>query len=175
MKKLNGWQRIFIVFAVIWIPIVFLTINKDMPVDPSLYVERVLAVERALEKKAQIESAVTKAQAAGDTNAVNVLLEAARKIESDPYASAFDASLGFLRGKKIDYIVSDGTKLVLDSTSNQKQAQAAYLKALPEIRSAKQKVIFDYWANVAMGYFLPLLVIYLFGWSIGWIRRGFKS
>jgi hypothetical protein len=175
MKKLNGWQRIFVVFAVIWIPIVFLTIHKDMPVDPSLHVERVLAVERALEKKSQIESAAIKAQAAGDTNAVNVLREAARKIEIDPYAAAFDTSLGFLLSKKIDFLVSDGSKIVLDSTYNQNQVQAAYSKALPEISSAKQKVIFDYWANVAMGYFLPLLAIYLFGWSIGWIRRGFKS
>jgi hypothetical protein len=175
MKKLNGWQRIFIVIAVIWIPIVFLTIHKDMPVDPSLYVERVLAVERALEKKSQIESAVTNAQSAGDTKAVNVLQEAARKIESDPYAASFDAALGFLRGKKIDFTLPDGSKIVLDSTYNQTQIQAAYSKVLPEIRSAQQKVIFDYWANVAMGYFLPLIVIYLFGWSIGWIRRGFKS
>jgi hypothetical protein len=174
MKKSNGWQRIFVVFAVIWIPIVFLTVHKDMPVDPSLYVERVLAIERALEKKLQIESAAVKAQAAGDTNAVNVLRDAARKIESDPYAAAFDASLGFLQSKKIDYLVSDGSKIVLDSSYSQLQVQAAYLKAVPEIRSAKQKATYDYWSSVAMAYFLPLLAIYLFGWSIGWIRRGFN-
>ncbi len=51
----------------------------------------------------------------------------------------------------------------------------AYQKALPDIRAAERKANYDYFINLAQLYFAPLLVLYLLGWSVGWIRRGFKS
>jgi hypothetical protein len=53
--------------------------------------------------------------------------------------------------------------------------EIAYQKALPYIRAAARKAIYDYLTDLAQAYFVPLLSLYLLGWSIGWTRRGLKS
>ncbi len=72
--------------------------------------------------------------------------------------------------------MTDGT--LLEDTGegySRKEYEAAYQQALPRINAAKRKVIQDYLIDTAKIYFLPLLALYLLGWSVGWIRRGFRK
>lgn len=50
-----------------------------------------------------------------------------------------------------------------------------YEKALSEINAAQIEINPTHWVRVAQMYFVPLIMLYLFGWSTGWIRRGFHN
>ena len=66
--------------------------------------------------------------------------------------------------------------VVLPNTGFSKEEyETAYRKSLPAINAAKRKVIQDYFIDTAKIYFLPLLALYLLGWSVSWIRKGFRK
>ena len=76
-------------------------------------------------------------------------------------------------GLPVPIIMFDG--VVLTNTGFSKEEyETAYRKSLPAINAAKRKVIQDYFIDTAKIYFMPLLALYLLGWSVGWIRRGFR-
>jgi hypothetical protein len=182
MKKLNGWQRIFVVIAVIWIPIVY-SVNNSTRVEPSLYVHRILAVEKALERKSKIEAAALKAHEAGNADDVKVLTDAAKKFDPDAFLrnesqnpkQNWQEDPLVMKGK-LWFEMPDGRLIEARSSENKKSDYVvAYQKALPDIRAAERKARIDYLVNGAQLYFAPLVVLYLLGWSVGWIRRGFKK
>ena len=151
MKKLNGWQRIFVVIAVIWMLVVYNSV--------------------AVVETKSASSSVTEFLPPPP----DMFDENGKKLdESDPF---FGKTLLYLRRlqHQRSYVMRDGEMLDLADGYTQEQVEAAYAKALPSIRSAERKAKYDYWTNFAQGYFLPLLSLYLLGWSIGWIRRGFKN
>jgi hypothetical protein len=150
MKKLSGWQRIFVVIAAIWMLVVYNSVS-------------------VVETKSVSSSVIEFLPPPPD-----VFDENGKKLDE---ANPFDSTLIFLtrlQGQR-SYRMFDGEALDLADGYTQEQVEAAYEKALPSIRSAERKAKYDYWTNFAQGYFVPLLSLYLLGWSIGWIRRGFKN
>ena len=179
----NGWQRIFIVIAVIWIPSVYLIAHKPTSVEPSPYVHRILALDKALERKSQIEAAALKAREAGNADDVKILTDAAKMFDPDAYLRVEPRKPWErwqddpIDGKgKLWHDMPDGTRIEALSSENKKSNyEVAYQKALPDIRAAERKASYDYLIDLAQAYFVPLLSLFLLGWSIGWIRRGFKN
>ena len=150
MKKLNGWQRIFIVISVIWMLVVYNSVAVVETKSASLSVTEFLPPPP------------------------DMFDENGKKLdEADPFGKTLLYFQRLLHQRS--YRMFDGETLDLAEGYTQEQVEAAYAKALPSIRSAERKAKYDYWTNFAQGYFVPLLSLYLLGWSIGWIRRGFKK
>ena len=150
MKKLNGWQRIFVAIAVIWMLVVYNSVT-------------------VIETKSASSSVTEFLPPPPD-----IFDENGKKLDA---ANPFDSVLIYLKrlqGQR-SYRMFDGETLDLADGYTQEQVETAYAKALPSIRSAERKAKYDYWTNFAKGYFVPLSSLYLLGWSIGWIRRGFKN
>jgi hypothetical protein len=146
MNRINGWQRIFAVIAVIWMLCVYPYKNSDrLNIDASQYV-----LEAMLQGRRDIS---------GDSN--NSLLEG---ITLDDILQSQD---------RFFYTTTDGLFLTFRGVAIPPETlEIAYQKAKPAIASARLKLLPEYFYEV---YFLPLLLLYLLGWSVDWIRRGFKK
>ncbi len=179
MKNLNGWHRIFVVIAAIWMPLVYSVVKSPIAIEPSPYVYRILALER----KSQIEAAALKAREAGNADDVKTLTDAAKKLDPDAYLQGEPRKPWErwqddpIAGKgKLWHVMPDGARIeALSLESKKSDYEIAYQKALWDIRAAEHKAIYDYLTDLAQAYFVPLLCLYLLGWSIGWIRKGFKN
>ncbi len=150
LQKLNGWQRLFVFFAILWTIGFIADYRLDLPKyvdvnnkeDYRNYVS--VQLEKYLPKKFQ-----------------------SPKFDPDLYLNPPEA------------VMSDGVTLsIYDFTKE--EVEEAYKKfKLDPANLNPNKGYF-----VALGkelvllllkYALPLVSIYLFGWMIGWVVRGFKK
>ena len=149
-QKLNGWQRLFVFFAILW-TIGFIA---DYRLDLPKYVN--------VNNKEDYASYVS------------VQLD---KYLPDKFQSPkFDPDL-FLNPPKA--VMSDGVTLSIYTHTKEEVEEAYKQFKLDPANSNPNKGYF-----IAVGkelvllllkYGLPLVSIYLFGWMIGWVIRGFKK
>lgn len=136
MNRLNGWQRIFAIIALIWMLPVYLFGSEVHEVNPFNYVGSILLENSKTDVQGRVPSWARE------------------------------------RGETIKMF--DG--VVLPNTGFSKEEyDTAYRKSLPAIDAAKRKALQDYLIDTAKSYFLPLMALYFLGWSVGWIRRGFRQ
>ena len=72
-------------------------------------------------------------------------------------------------------VMPDGVSVTAHTAYTNEEVAKAYKQAQPIIEPAKRVALADYLIGTAKIYFLPLLALYLFGWSVAWIRRGFEE
>ena len=141
MNRLNGWQRIFLVTALLYIPITYNSVSIIEPEEIGLIIKKQLP---------------------------------------DPpnrYGDDTKAGLGALISgvDNKEYRLSDGATITLDKSYTQEEVESAYKKAMATKTLLKHEAFQVYLIRLAKSYFLPLIGLYLLGWSVGWIRRGFKK
>lgn len=76
---------------------------------------------------------------------------------------------------KITVTMPNGYKMSFPHNIS-KERKANILKEYDEI--IKEQVNKRRWENISIAsfvWFIPCLVLYMLGWSIGWVRRGFKQ
>ena len=74
------------------------------------------------------------------------------------------------------YTMNDGVQINTNGyVYTRSEYLEAYQKALPEIKAAQTEMNFSHWSSVASMYFSPLVALYLLGWSVAWVRRGFRK
>jgi hypothetical protein len=69
----------------------------------------------------------------------------------------------------------DGVVVSAHTDHKTAEVEKAYEKAQPTINAARRDALQDYLIKAAKIFFLPLFAIYLLGWSVGWIRQGFRQ
>jgi hypothetical protein len=72
-------------------------------------------------------------------------------------------------------VMPDGVLVTAHTAYTNEDVAKAYKQAQPIIESAKHVALVDYLIGAAKIYLLPLVALYLFGWSVAWIRRGFEE
>ena len=197
MNRLTGWQRLFVVIAVIWAltiyvmnPISIKEVDISSLVQDSLIYGCKTGLETAL-KKADSTGNIVDAKALADSirsfnpfnyydlNVKNPCKENAvlnkynkRELNS---ADTREYAPILVAGKRV-YRMPDGALIDVDIYGfTEPEFTAAYEKIQPLISDAKRKALQGFWIDTAKIYFLPLLALYLLGWSVGWIRKGFRK
>jgi hypothetical protein len=61
------------------------------------------------------------------------------------------------------------------ANQTQDEIAAAYQQVLPKIMAHKRQALIEFLTINGRNYFLPLLVLYLSGFAISWIRKGFQK
>lgn len=142
ISRINGWQRLFIVFAVALGVILFL--GARVPRDE-------LKLEPYLVKI------------------------------SPKYALSIEKNEGnfakYFLGENMDeFKTPDGETLLADKgTLTQEQVNQAYKLASDDASKKYWDDSVKSYSEAFKTYIISLLVIYAIGWSIAWIRKGFKK
>jgi len=196
MNGLNGWQRIFVVIAVIWALTIYVTDPVSLKeVNASVFVQDNLIYGC----KTDLETALKKADSTGNVMDAKALADSIRGFN---YFNYFDKDVKnpckenvvldrytqrapnnttgreyapiLVAGKRM-YRMPDSVLIEVDIYGfTESEFIAAYEKVQPLVGDAKRKELQGFLVDTTKIYILPLLALYLLGWSVGWIRRGFR-
>ncbi len=75
----------------------------------------------------------------------------------------------------IDRIMPDGVVVHVNKDFTLSEVNEAYQRAQVSIKAVKAKFLQYYLIKTALICSLPLLGLYAFSWTVGWIRRGFNQ
>jgi len=174
MAKLNGWQRLWVVVTVLW-TVGGLSISYATWPSPSDYL-------RTLEAGG-LDTTMTEAEfrrAYNDVLAEEIRRDPGQSQGDDPFAPFYvqpsDVDDPFAKWRV--FPLDDGTEGASEELRIRRQRQ--WLRTISQIRldPERQALRDDRVEHVQitlMSWAIPLAVLYAFGWSAGWIRRGFRG
>ena len=201
MGRLNGWHRIFVIFSIVWvIPTYYywrplaktytysfvaqqLEENDKKLVDFSKLSpeQRIVANEistAARKYKVDPDSALIFAFKVNQFKEVPVL--PFKNDEELPTLAQIlwgrASQYSEIQNGVKNFTTPDGETLSF-SYANQTQDEiaVAYQQVLPKIKNHKRQALIEFLMINGRNYFLPLLVLYLSGFAISWIRKGFQK
>ena len=151
LNKLNGWQRAFVLIAILW------TITLLCVFPYQTYVDKDNIVN--IKIKEQIASA-NKDRPPLDLRGID--LQPREKWDiGEPERDQ-------------TYVMPDGVRIVALNINGQQRVEKAYSEAMPLIDAARRKQFMEDLQQFVLVLLLPLLGLYCFGWMVGWIFKGFK-
>lgn len=159
LVRLNGWQRIWTVVAIGYGLIVAVGVASMWPSKEDIYSEWFDDVVRAYGERLS-GSTPSEIRASYPDMTDQQIVEAAvakarsRNLEAMPAV-----------GETITFTLLDLVDAELDSSGKRFEARLA---ALPRERRRAVWFGFLVWS-------VPMVAVYGFGWSVGWIRRGFRA
>jgi hypothetical protein len=152
LSKLNGWQRAFVLIALLW------TITLVCVFPYQTYVDKDGIVN--LKIKEQIASA-NKGRPPLDLRGIDL----GPREKWDIGDQQRDQT----------YVMPDGERIVAWNINGKEGVEKAYAEALPLIEVARKKQFREDLQQYILVLLIPLLGLYTFGWMVGWIYRGFKK
>jgi hypothetical protein len=141
VRRLNGWQRLWVLICVIYLIVVSLVCYVEMPKKSSIFDKWAYdMIEVVKRNDPQLKDSPTWLikSAYEDINDEEIIQRIRNKFEN--YKSEF---------QKID------------------KRYKKQLDALPSKKLKTLGVFFLFWI-------IPSILLYLFGWSIGWVYKGFR-
>jgi len=166
MNKLNGWQRLFALIAILWLAAPILSYDPPRAfIDPDKFE---LAIKEFLpqqEVPAEIRFWIPRvayvSQYGGIPVADDDLPENLRKHPE--------------RGGVKEYRMDTGALVTVWSGYTLEQVQQAYSKAADKFTYAHRVGVVKALSFSVLVYVLPLAFLYFLGWMLGWIYRGFRN
>jgi hypothetical protein len=203
MNRLNGWQRIWVVLMVLWTWYVMVIGYDGRPDDVPHYINN--SEDPPYAKMApEVRERMTltpkwEGEDCDGTSPLDNLLEEVRDLPglSVPVRLCFAARLPDDERQKIDELVGrmkaggeseEDIKGVVDELARRARKKGSLLTLqMPiEVNAIKAEYARAYrveldelrqqhYQEMALQWLVPGAVLYAFGWSVGWTRRGFKK
>ena len=164
LKKLNGWQRLWVVVSVLWLLfVVGVSIVGDVIPTADGLEARLGRNTRNLQREwalATIEAARVAISMSGQTTAGRI------RASYDELTDVETVERLHNRFPEIDFEPVDS-----DYQEKLDGEQTRHQERLDALRVEQAKHI----GLISLGWFAaPSVGLYLFGWAVAWVRRGFK-
>jgi hypothetical protein len=148
INSLNGWQRLFVLFSLIIYLVAFLSVNEPEIVKSELPVGEYLP-----------NKFVAKGENCDSNGKCNY-----------KFSDLWDE---IPIGK--NFTVKDKTVVLADESATQDQVETAYIKALNFAIEKRQLILQEKYKSVFGLVTVTLMLVYVFGWMVGWVINGFKK
>lgn len=181
--KLNGWQRLWIVLSLIWYCLIALVIIMGTrPQSLPIYTQWAAKTKEIIDKTPTARErlwAQQQRKAGSNSKVVSGLapevLAALGMIYSSPYAkmAATQASIHSAQDRFIAYLRASPKRLPLSgpATTQFQKLNVDFKSRLQNLRIERRREIVRA-VEVAL---IPSIVLYVFGFGVAWVRRGFKT
>lgn len=150
LNSLNGWQRLFVLLAIVWLPI-FIATDSPLPVGFDAMPN---PIRSAIATK-EVDRILPKPSFDLSTARPVTPQEAVETWNSAPFV----------------YRMDDGTEVT--SYSQESAVRDAYNTVVIQLRSDYQKLVVTAVIGKTLGYLIPLVVLYCLGALVGWVCKGF--
>jgi len=153
--KMNGWQRLWLLVAVIYFFVVAVFAAMSFPKPESIHHTQELYDRLAPEVRKKI---------IGGTKSENFQVEKRGYLEE-----------ALKRGLIIEVEMPNKHIMVFSSELPKQEAEAAATQYWAVVEKSVSKQRLQHIGLAFLLWLLPALALYGFGWSIGWVYRGFKK
>lgn len=196
--KLNGWQRLWIVLTVLWVVLV-LCVSLNIKPMSSLVIkeDNKKFISKLHKSNTYIDS--TEKLTAFKKEIKLMRIEGATNWEKLPIAERKEGFTYVITGDKDTPLYIEEYKPNYDRILHSivKEIDGRYSAYLPELgnevlnarsfvnslyayyseleKNYKQTVLWPYYLKSIMAGLIPSIIIYMLGFSVSWIRKGFRS
>ena len=150
IRNLNGWQRLWLVLAILWLFTVPFLLMTGFPIEEKWNVEARL-------KSMEIKEAFERKRVVIDSGCQDRAKEFGVPADFGRCMTAHSYDFQNLKRRE------------------QEDQTLAYTEQRVRIEESLGNEQFKYLGLGALVWFLPVVALYLLGWAVGWIRKGFSA
>jgi hypothetical protein len=175
IKKLNGWQRLWVVVSGLYLCLVVVYVTLTLPTPANIPHSQTFYDQLRPELKNKMDEwMVISETPAPKKNAQQKLQEEWDKSETLPLSNYSDEELRKIAGiQSVEmpngHVLHFPSKLpAKDKTEVTQDYWRIVEKAASQKRLHYLFMALLFWSG-------PVIILYVLGWSVGWVRRGFKK